>query len=65
MHIWASHVAQMVKNLPEMQEIRFDPWIGKTPGEGNGNPHQYSCLDNSMDRGAWGAIAHGETKIRT
>ena len=31
MHIWASYVAQMVKNLPEMQEIGFDPWVGKTP----------------------------------
>ena len=31
----------------------FDSWVGKTPGEGNGNPLQYSCLENSMDRGAW------------
>ena len=30
----------------------FDPWVGETPGEGNGNPLQYSCLENSMDRGA-------------
>ena len=32
----------------------FDPWVSKTPaGGGNGNPHQYSCLENPMDRGAW------------
>ena len=31
----------------------FDPWVGRSPGEGNGNPLQYSCWDNSMDRGAW------------
>ena len=32
---------------------KFDPWVGKIPGEGNGNPLQYSCLENPMDRGAW------------
>ena len=32
---------------------------GRSPGEGNGNPLQYSCLENSMDRGAWRAIVHG------
>ena len=31
----------------------FDPWVRRSPGEGNGNPLQYSCLKNSMDRGAW------------
>ena len=31
----------------------FNPWVGKSPGEGNGNPLQYSCLENPMDRGAW------------
>ena len=38
------------------------PRVGKSPGEGNGNPLQYSGLENSMDRGAWRAIAHGVTK---
>ena len=37
----------------------FDPWVRKIPGEGNGNPLQYSCLGNPMDRGAWQAIVHG------
>ena len=35
-----------------------------SPGEGNGYPLQYSCLGNSMDKGAWRAIAHGVTKVR-
>ena len=37
----------------------------RSPGEGNGNPLQYSCLENPMDRGAWQAIVHGVTKSRT
>ena len=32
---------------------RFNPWVGKIPGGGNGNPFQYSCLENPMHRGAW------------
>ena len=44
---------------------RFNPWVGKTPGEGNGNPLQYSCLENSLDRGAWRATAHEHTKSWT
>ena len=35
------------------------PGLGKSPGGGNGNPLQYSCLGNVMDRGAWGATVHG------
>jgi len=35
---------------------------GRCPGEGNGNPHQYSCLENPMDRGAWQATVHGVAK---
>ena len=41
------------------------PGLGRSPREGNGNPLQYSCLENSMDRGAWWAIVHGVTKSRT
>ena len=41
------------------------PGSGRSPGEENGNPLQYSCLENSMDRRAWWAIAHGVTKSRT
>ena len=41
------------------------PRSGGSPGKGNGNPFQYSCLENAMDRGAWWATVHGVTKSRT
>ena len=41
------------------------PGLGKSPGEGNGNPLQYSCLENSMDRGAWWATVCGVAKSQT
>ena len=41
------------------------PGSGQSPGEGNGNPLQYSCLENCMDRGAWWATVPGVTKSRT
>ena len=41
------------------------PGLGIFPEEGNGNPLQYSCLENSMDRGAWQALVHGVTKSQT
>ena len=41
------------------------PGSGRSPGEGNGNPLQYSCLENSMDGGAWWAIVQGVAKSRT
>ena len=41
------------------------PGSGRFPGEGNGNPLQYSCLGNPMDRGAWWATVHGILKSRT
>ena len=41
---------------------RFDPWVGKMPGVGNGNPLQYSCLENSMDRTSRGPAVHRVTE---
>ena len=41
------------------------PQLGRSPGEGNGNPVQYSYLENPMDRGAWQAIVHGITESDT
>ena len=101
----ASLVAQLVKNLPEIQEtlvqslgwkdplkrvrlpmpvflgfpggsvgkesacnardLGLIPGLGRTPGGGHGNPLQYSCLKNPMDRGAWQAAVHGVEKSET
>ena len=58
-------LTQTVKNQPAMRGPGFDPWVGNIPGEGNGYPLQYSCLENSMDRGAWQAAVHGVTKSQT
>ena len=53
----------MAKNLPAIAgDMGLIPGLGKSPGEGNGHPLQYSCLENSMDRGVWQAIVHGVTK---
>ena len=41
------------------------PGLGRSPGEGNDYPLQYSCLENSMDRGAWQTTVHGVTKSQT
>ena len=46
-------------------DLGLIPGSGRSPGEGNGNPLQYSCLENSMDKGAWWATVHGVTKSRT
>ena len=46
----------------QCRRSRFDPWVGKILGKGNIYPLQYSCLENSMDSGAWWATIHGVTK---
>ena len=55
-YYWASLVARVVKNLPASAEGIRDtgsiPGLGRSPGEGNGNPLQYFCLKNPVDRGA-------------
>ena len=59
----ASLVAQMVKDLPaNAGDLGLIPGLGRSPGEGNGYLLQYSCLENSMNRGAWQAIVHGVAK---
>ena len=59
---WASLVAQMVKNLPvNVGDLGLIPGLGRSPGEGHGNPSPYSCLENSKDRGVWRATVHGVT----
>ena len=61
----SSPVAQLAKNLPEMQVTQIQ-FLGQEErnGEGSGNPFQYSCLENPMDRGAWQATVHGVARVR-
>ena len=59
-------VAQTGKNLPASAgDPGLIPGLGRSPGEGNGYSLQDSGLENSMDRGAWGATVHGVTKSQT
>ena len=59
-------VAQRLKCLLSMWgDLGSIPGSERSPGEGNGNPLQYSCLENPMDRGSWWAAVHGITKSRT
>ena len=58
-----------VKNPPanagDARDMGSIPESGRSPGEGNGNPLQYSCPENPMDRGAWRAVVHGVAESRT
>ena len=47
------------------RDLSLIPESGRYPGEGNGNPPQYSCLENPMGKGAWWAIVHGVAKSQT
>ena len=51
---------ESARNAGDLASI---PGSGRCPGEGNGNPLQYSCLENPMDRGAWWATVHGVTRV--
>ena len=56
----------MVKNPPASEGgMSLPPGSGRSPGEGNGNPLQYSCLESPKDREAWQATVHGVTKSQT
>ena len=59
----------MVKNIPanpgDRRDSRSISGLGRSPGVGNGNPLQYSCLENSTDRGAWQVIVFGTSKSQT
>ena len=57
----------VVKSLPAHAgdtEVGLIPGLGRSPTGGNDNPFQYSCLENSMDRGAWQATVHGSPRVR-
>ena len=57
-----SHGEESAHNTGDLGSI---PGLGRSPREGNSNPLQYSCLENSMDRGAWWATGHGVAKSQT
>ena len=59
-----SLMSQTIKNLLA-RVLSSIPGSERSPGEGNGNPLQYSCLENSVDRGTWWAIVHGVAKSQT
>ena len=62
----ASLVAQRIKRLPAVQvDLGLIPVSGRSSGEGNGNPLQYLCLENPMDRGTWYATVHVVAKSQT
>ena len=55
--------SQVVKNLPASTgDLGLIPGLGRSPGEGNGNPLEYSCLGNAMNREVWQAAVHGVAK---
>ena len=63
---WASQVALVVRNPPARAgdaDVGSIPGSGSSPGEGNGNPLQYPCLENPMVRGAWQVSVHGVTEV--
>ena len=66
---WASVVAPVVKTLPvnagDIRDIGWIPGSGRSSGRSNGNPLQYSCLENPMDRGAWRAVVYRVSKSQT
>ena len=67
--VWASQVALVVRNLTasarELRDVGLILGSRRSLGGGNGNPLQYSCLENPMNRGAWWAIVHGVARSQT
>ena len=63
--LYASLVIQLVESACNAGDLGSIPGSGRSPREGNGNPLQYSCLENPMDREAWWAIVHGVTNSWT
>ena len=65
---WASQVVLVVKNLPanagHVRDMGSIPGLGRSPGGRHGNPLQYSCLENPMDRGAWWVRSIGLQRVR-
>ena len=65
-HVWWLSGKESSCQCRRYKRWGFDPWVGKIPTRvGNGNPLQYSCLENSIDRGAWWATVYGVAKSQT
>ena len=68
MPFWASQVVLLVKNPPasegDARDVGSTLGFERSPGGGNDNPLQYSCLENPKDRGAWWATVHGSQRVR-
>ena len=66
---WASQLALVIKNMPANARTSnrpgFNPQAGKIPGGEHSNPHQYSCLENPMDREAWRGTVHRVAQSQT
>ena len=60
----ASQMAQWERICLQCRRHGFDPWVRRSSAEGNGNPFQYSCLENPMNRGAWQATVHESMQSR-
>ena len=60
-----STLLKLVCNAKEAGDTGLIPGVGRSPGGGHGNPLQYSCLENPMDKGAWQATVHGITELDT
>ena len=58
-------VKNLSANAGDTRDAGSIPESGRSPGEGNGNPLQYSCLENPTDRGAWCAVVHGDSRSWT
>ena len=55
-------VKNLLANVEDIRDVGLIPGSGRSPGGGHGNPLQYSCPENTTDRGAWWALVHGVTK---
>ena len=58
-------VKNSIANAGDLRDVGLDPGLGRSPGEGHGYPLPYSCLENSMNRGAWESEVHRVAKGRT
>ena len=58
-------VKNLIANVRDIRDVGSIPGSGKSPGRGNSNPPQYSCLENPMDGGAWRAMVHRVAKSQT